>query len=201
MRIENAEMINSTIKEQKIELRRQVGEEISALPDDYVADSDEGIYLKVATFQKFLSARNIMLYYSVKKEPCTHKIAKAAWSMGKTVAFPLCYRAGIMQAHVVSSLNELQPAILGIPAPPGDARIISADEFDLIIVPALTYDSKGYRLGYGGGYYDRYLRAVPAYTLGLARERLVRDKLPIEQHDIPVDCVITELSNLIPNNF
>ena len=180
-------------KEQKIELRKTMSEEIAALPDDYIAVSNEGIYNRVISYRKFLSARNIMVYYSVKKEPATLKIAQTALALGKNVAFPLCYKGGIMQSHVVSSLSELEPAMLGIPAPPYDAPVMSSDEFDLIIVPALTYDSKGYRLGYGGGYYDRYLRAIPAFTLGIARERLIRDELPIEPHDVPVKCLITEL--------
>ena len=180
-------------KEQKNELRKILGEEIAALPDDYIAASDEGIFNRVISFRKFLSARNIMIYYSVKKEPATQKIAQTALSLGKTVAFPLCYKGGLMQAHVVSSLSELEPSMLGIPAPHDDAPVLSSEEFDLIIVPALTYDSKGFRLGYGGGYYDRYLRAIPAFTLGITRERLLRDELPVEPHDIPVKCVITEL--------
>jgi 5-formyltetrahydrofolate cyclo-ligase len=63
---------------------------------------------------------------------------------------------------------------------------------ELIIVPALTYDRMGYRLGYGGGYYDRYLLNIPAFTVGMARERLVRDALPRESHDVAMKCLATE---------
>ena len=178
--------------ELKALLRRQVYKEISNLPDDYLDDSDMELFIRFASLDEFAAARNIMTYYSVKREPATQSIAKAALSMGKTVAFPYCYRGGIMQARVVSSLDELRPAMFGIPAPPDTAPIITPEELDLIIVPALTYDSHGYRLGYGGGYYDRYLDGVTAFTAGLARGRLIKDELPKEPFDVAVKCVITE---------
>ena len=180
------------ISEMKTLLRKQISEEIIALPDDYIAESNRGLFLRVVSLEVFNAARNIMMYYSVKREPATLEIAEAVLSMGKTVAFPHCYRGGIMQARVVSSLNELYPAMLGIPAPPDTAPVISREALDLILVPALAYDSQGQRLGYGGGDYDRYLSGIPAFTLGLARERLMKDKLPAEPHDIAVQCIVTE---------
>jgi len=133
-----------------------------------------------------------MLYCSVEREPCTLGIAEAALSAGKTVAFPFCFRGGIMQARAVSAVSELRPAMLGIPAPPEDAPVIAPEDLDIVIVPAIAFDEGGYRLGYGGGYYDRYLCSIPAYTIGLARERLIKGSLPRESHDISVRCVVTE---------
>ena len=97
-----------------------------------------------------------------------------------------------MEARVVRSLDELAPSMLGIPAPPDTAKLLAPEELDLIFVPALAYDAFGYRIGYGGGYYDRYLHDLSAYTVGLARERLLREILPVEPHDIAVKCVIME---------
>ena len=176
----------------KAELRRHVIEETAGLPDDYIADSDRGLFLKVMSLREFSTANKIMIYHSVNREPDTLEIVRAAFSAGKTVAFPFCYRGGLMQARIVSCLSELRPAALGIPAPPDTAPVIAPEELDLIIVPALTYDKAGYRLGYGGGYYDRYLSGISAFTVGLARERLIKDELPREPHDIAVKCVVTE---------
>ena len=176
----------------KSELRKQITEEIAALPDEYIAASDNGLLLRVTSLKEYITARNIMIYCSVKREPDTRAIANAALAMGKTIAFPYCFRGGIMRAHVVSSLDELRPAMLGIPAPPDTAPVIKPEDLDLVIVPALTYDKSGYRLGYGGGYYDRYLYGIPAFTVGLARSRLLKDKLPREPHDIAVKCLVTE---------
>ena len=139
-----------------------------------------------------------MLYCSVKREPATMEIAKAALSAGKAVAFPFCYRGGIMEARIIHNLGELQPSMLGIPAPPRSAPVIAADELDMIIVPALAYDFSGYRIGYGGGYYDRYLSTTPALTVGIARERLMKDNIPVQPHDIAVRCIVTEERVICP---
>ena len=181
-----------SIQSIKTEMREQLRAAISALPEDYIRESDEGLLRAVTSRNEFIDARNIMVYCSVEREPGTFGIAEAALAAGKTVAFPRCCRGGIMQAHIVRSLGELQPSMLNIPAPPDTAPVIAPEDLDLIIVPALTYDMAGYRLGYGGGYYDRYLNGVAAFTIGLARHRLIADELPREQHDIAVCCIVTE---------
>lgn len=176
----------------KAELRKSISEETAALPDDYIIASDDGLLLQVVSLKEFVSARNIMIYYSVRREPDTHKIIEAALSMGKTLAFPFCRNGGRMDARIVSNPGDLRPALLGIPAPPESAPVIEREDLELVIVPALTYDRSGYRLGYGGGYYDRYLSGAAAFTVGLARERLIRDNLPSEPHDVAVKCLVTE---------
>ena len=176
----------------KTELRKQISEEITVLPEDYIEDSDRGIFLRVVSLSAFVNARNVMIYHSVRREPDTLNIVKTALLMGKTVSFPYCLKGGIMQARAVKSLNELKPAMLGIPAPPDTAPIIAPEELEIVIVPALAYDLTGNRIGYGGGYYDRYLSGIPAFTVGMTRERLIKRELPVEPHDIAVKCVVTE---------
>jgi len=182
----------------KSDLRRQILEEIEALPDDYIVASDSSLFFQVTSLVEFRDARNIMLYHSVKREPDTIRIAETAFSMGKNVSFPYCLKGGLMQARTVLRLDDLIPAVLGIPAPPDSAELIEPDELELIIVPAITYDKAGYRLGYGGGYYDRYLARTRAFTVGLARARLVKDELPREPHDIAVKLLVTESGGECP---
>ena len=179
-------------KEIKNELRRQMRDEIDGLPSGYIDESNDGIFRKLATLDEFIRARSIMLYYSVEREPSTHKIAQAALDMGKIVAFPYCYLGGKMEARAIKSLDELVPAMLKIPAPSKSSAVIGPEEIDLIIVPALTYDRDGFRLGYGGGYYDRYLCDIFSFTVGIARERLLKIELPREEHDVAVHCLVTE---------
>ena len=186
------------IEEAKAQLRRQISDEICALPDGYISASDKSLAALMVSLEEFAAARNIMLYCSVKREPRTMEIAETALSMGKTVAFPYCFRGGIMQARAVISMAELRPAMLGIPAPPDTAPVIDPEELDLIVVPALAYDRAGHRIGYGGGYYDRYISGIPAFTVGLARELLMKEKLPVQPHDIAVKCIITEERVICP---
>ena len=184
--------------ELKRELRKIISEEISGLAAGYIDASNEGLHLRVASLKEFREARVIMIYHSVKREPDTLKLVETAFSMGKTVAFPYCYRGGKMEARAVGGIDELHPAVLGIPAPPDTAPVVMPEDLDVIIVPALAFDKNGFRLGYGGGYYDRYLSGVSAFTVGIMRERLMRDELPVEPHDIAVNCVITEERVLCP---
>ncbi|MCL2367179.1 MAG: 5-formyltetrahydrofolate cyclo-ligase [Oscillospiraceae bacterium] len=176
----------------KVRLRELTLDKISHFSDAYIAESNMGILQNILSLKEYKDAQSIMLFFSVEREPDTHQLAKIALADQKKVAFPLCFGAGLMQAHVVSSLSELRPAVLGIPAPPESAPFLSPDEIDLIIVPALTYDKLGFRLGYGGGYYDRYLAATSAHTIGITRAQLLMDQVPKEPHDIPVKCLVTE---------
>ena len=182
--------------ELKHELRRAVRAEIESLPESYVHSSDEGLFRNIMTLPEFLEAQSIMIYYSVGREPDTQRLAEYALSIGKTVAYPYCYLAGRMEARVVEKLSDLTPKMLGIPAPEKSAMLIAPHELDLVIVPALTFDRDGYRLGYGGGYYDRYLSGIDAFTIGMARERMLKDELPRESHDVSVHLLATESASM-----
>ena len=176
----------------KKQLRNSVREEIAALPEDYIKSSNDGIFKRLLSLDEYMNAKSILLYHSIDREPDTIAIANAALEAGKTVAFPYCYSGGKMEARIIDNLNQLTPAILGIPAPPDNAPVIAPDDLDLIIVPALLFDTSGYRLGYGGGYYDRYLSELSAFTVGITRHRLLRSDVPTEPHDVAVNCLITE---------
>jgi len=176
----------------KSKLRELTLSKIDALPEEYILESNSGILQNILSLKEYKDAQTIMLFYSVGREPDTISLANTALADNKKVTFPFCLRKGIMHAHVVNELSELRPAMLGIPAPSEDAPVLSPNELDLIVVPALAYDRAGFRLGYGGGYYDRYLADIPAFTVGIARERLLLDEVLREPHDIAVKCLVTE---------
>jgi 5-formyltetrahydrofolate cyclo-ligase len=179
---------------EKQTLRRELTEQIAALPDEYITASDNEIFERVIALPEFRRATTIFAYYSVKREPDTHRIIDCALSLGKTVALPESLPQGVMVARRVTAddISKLQPGRMGIPSPPGDAEEIAPSDFDLIIVPAVTFDREGFRLGYGGGYYDRYLPKTTAFTVGLARERILRESVPREAHDVSARCLVTD---------
>lgn len=177
---------------EKTALRRQTIEKIDALPSDYIAESNLGIFENLIRLPEFSRAQTIFAYYSLKREPDTIKILEYALQLGKTVTLPVCFKGGIMEARAISDFNELTESSYHLLEPMSSTRVIQPEALDFIIVPALAYDIEGYRLGFGGGYYDRYLVRTQAYTVGVSRERLICDVLPRETHDVPVMCVITE---------
>lgn len=171
--------------------RKAVIEKISSLSEEYIDFSNDGICKNFINMPEFLNAENIFAYISEKREPDTVKIIEKALSMGKTVALPVSYDGGVMVPKIITDLNGLETGKFGIPAPKEDAPLMSEESIDLIIVPAVTFDKNGYRLGRGGGYYDRFLEHSSAFSVGLGREKLLCE-VPLEKHDMPVKCLVTE---------
>jgi 5-formyltetrahydrofolate cyclo-ligase len=141
---------------------------------------------------EFVKARVVFSYYSLGREVDTVRLLQYALDAGKTVALPVCFKGGIMEARAITDLKELTRSDYGLLEPLNSERVVLPEELDFIVVPALAYDCDGYRLGWGGGYYDRYLTKTGAFRTGIGRHRLLREQLPREAHDVPVDCVVTE---------
>ncbi|MEA4895054.1 MAG: 5-formyltetrahydrofolate cyclo-ligase, partial [Oscillospiraceae bacterium] len=114
--------------------------------------------------------------------------------MDKPVALPCdCEKDGSMSFALLDRpISELEDGVYGIPVPPSTAKRIQPRDGDIIIVPALCYDKDGFRLGHGGGYYDRYLFTHRIVSVGLCREAMIVDSVPREEHDIGTDIIITE---------
>ena len=115
-----------------------------------------------------------------------------ALAAGKRLCVPLCTGPGIMELRQITALSQLSPGAYGIPEPPADAPTISVDETDFAILPCLTCNHLGHRLGQGAGYYDRFLAHYRSGTVLLCREKLIREEIPLEPHDYPVPWVLTE---------
>jgi 5-formyltetrahydrofolate cyclo-ligase len=177
---------------EKAALRKKIIQQTDALPADYLKESDKRIFEIIKEMPEFKSAQTIFSYYSLGWEPDTIKLMEYALRQGKTVALPVCFKGGIMEARAVGSLSELSESWYHLLEPLDSTRVIPPEALDFIIVPALAFDQKGYRLGRGGGYYDRFLMKTQAFTAGVTRERLMAGMLPRDAHDIPVQCVVTE---------
>ena len=177
---------------EKKALRVKLMQEIRDLPEDYVAESDSGLFEMMTALPEFRRAEVIFTYYSMGREPDTRRIVDLALRLGKTVTLPVCAKGGMMDARAISSTDELCLTAYGLLEPLASDRIVPPERLDFIIVPALAYDRDSYRLGYGGGFYDRFLIRTAAFTAGAARERLLADTLPREAHDVAVRCVVTE---------
>lgn len=177
---------------EKKALRKKLIEQSEALPAGYLAESDKGIFEIITNLPEFKNAQTIFSYYSLGWEPDTVRLLQHALLLGKTVALPVCFKGGIMEARAITSLGELSESWYHLMEPLDSTHILQPDALDFIVVPALAFDLEGYRLGRGGGYYDRFLSKTQAFTAGITRERLIYEVLPREAHDIPVRCVVTE---------
>ena len=143
----------------------------------------------------------VLLFYPVKNEPDLRPLAEHLLSLGTQVAFPISIKESLtLDFRLISSLNELKRGAYGIPEPaascPSPADLAGA----VCITPALALDMHGYRLGYGKGYYDRFLQSHPnVHSIGVAYRDFIAKELPHNEHDIPLDLIITEKGAIVPN--
>lgn len=135
---------------------------------------------------------SILLYYGVGQEPDTLRILETLGHTKKVVALPRCCSRGIMEARQYLGAEHLTAGTFGIPEPDTVCPVVNRDDLSLILVPGLCFDQTGFRLGHGGGYYDRYLSQFSGLTVALCRDRLLFPSIPVEPHDQPVDLILTE---------
>ncbi len=176
----------------KAELRRQVRETAAAFEKEYVEKANAAIFENIISLPEYKSSKTVFVYYSMGIEPDTVKVIGRMLEDGKTVAVPLSLDGGIMEAREIKSLTELVPGKYGIPTAPADAPLILPENIDFVLVPAVAFDRQGYRLGRGGGYYDRFLGKSPSFSAGLAFDKAVLERVIVEEYDMPVNCLVTE---------
>lgn len=141
---------------------------------------------------ELVAAHTVMLFCGVGREPDTAPVIDKLLRRGKTVALPRCLAQRRMEARVITSRSDLVPGAFGIPEPGEDCPVIERDKIDLVLVPNLCCDKRGYRLGHGGGYYDRYLAGYSGMTVALCPAVWLREELPRDEFDLPVQVILTE---------
>ncbi len=136
-------------------------------------------------------AESFLFYYSINREPDITPLAKKLLKAGKRVAFPKVSGKEILPIEV-SSLRELSPGRFGIPEPPLDFRRV-LNQVDVVFVPGLAFDVYGFRVGYGGGFYDRFLKSFRTKArVGVCFSFQLFDRVPHDPFDVPVDYITTE---------
>jgi len=174
-------------------LRKEIKAKIAQFNEATLSESNAGILSHISALPEFLAARRVFTYLSIGREPDTRRLIELCLSLKKTVAVPYKYNAGEMQFALLDRPAEaLEKGIFGIPVPSDDTVELVPGEGDLLVVPALCCDENGYRLGRGGGYYDRYLTEHTIFSVGLCREALMVEKVPLDVWDKRVSCVITD---------
>lgn len=147
---------------------------------------------KALALAEKIAARTVFVYLSYGSEPETYALIRELLARGIRVGVPVCNtKTHTMDAVTLHSWESLVPGAYGILEPQGGG-VIPPDEIDLILVPGLAFDQEGYRLGYGGGYYDRYLQDFHGVSAGLAFSVCCTEDLPRDAFDLPVSLVLTE---------
>lgn len=155
------------------------------------ADSEK-IAEKVLALIQERQIQRVFAYFSFGSEVDTHPLIHKLLSLGVTVGVPRCDKSTHrMDAIVIQDLEQMQKGAYGI-SEPKDGAILPPEQVELILIPALAFAKDGTRLGYGGGYYDRYTQNFQGLMVGLAFSACLTEALPKDTFDRPVDLVITE---------
>lgn len=156
-------------------------------------ESSEKIIEKLKSINSFKTAKTVMVYVSFRNEVYTHNLIKELLLKKVRVCVPLCNSVDLsMTAREITDFSDLKEGSYGILEPLEESRIIPKEEIDFVVVPGCVFSRTGHRIGYGKGYYDRFLENTKAVTCGLCYEFSLVSELPYEKTDIGLDFIVTE---------
>ncbi|BDH62166.1 5-formyltetrahydrofolate cyclo-ligase [Lysinibacillus sp. PLM2] len=188
---------------EKKALRNKIRQLLSEMNDlDYYRYS-EIIADKLRNEGAIINAKTVALTISNKPEVDTYLIIEKMWGLNKRVVVPKCNPENrSMQFYEINHFSQLEKVYMDLLEPiPNETLSVEADDIDVIIVPGIVYDLKGYRIGYGGGYYDRYIVNYKGKLISIAFDTQIVDKVPKESHDRPVDMIITQTKIINCSNY
>ena len=181
-----------TRQEEKQQLRAIVRRLEAALAPEYKAKSARSIAHRLLAMPEYQEAQTVFCFVGTDREIDTRPILEDALAAGKTLCVPLCTEPGRMESRQITDLHQLVPGRYGLLEPTADAPVVPVDAIDFAVLPCVTCNYLGQRLGHGGGYYDRYLQQITGTQAVLCRTALMCDEIPTEDHDKNMDFVICE---------
>lgn len=179
----------------KAAIRARALERRRALQGDVQRTLSLAIEQRLVRLDLYRRARAIHTYVDARDgEVGTRELIRRALHEGKRVFVPRVERSPRrLECHEIASLHDLEPGTFGLLEPNRErARLVDPAEADLVLVPGLVFDRDGWRIGFGAGDYDRFLADLAAPRVGLAYSLQIHDALPHEEHDVPMDLVVTE---------
>ncbi len=182
----------------KLAKRKQMISIIKDMNHAEHASKSASILEQLTATEEYSSARVIGVTVSRFPEVDTFALIESAWKSGKQVAVPKCIAdTREMDFRLITSIDDLETVYMDLKEPI-ISRTVSIDkgQIDLQIVPGVVFSDEGYRIGFGGGYYDRYLTDYEGDRVSLAFEIQTSHEVPVEEHDIPVNKIITEKSKI-----
>lgn len=183
----------SSTAERKSALRTQVRSRLAGMAPDELDASDRALFTRFLSLSQVERANTIFAFWgTLRGEPRTKSLVQELLNRGKRVGLPRMLPGRQMEVRQFCPDLPMVPAAFGIPEPGAGCPPLEKSDIDLVLVPALCYDRRGYRLGFGGGYYDRWLEDYSGLRIGLCRTALLCDCVPTEPHDTRVDLLVTE---------
>ncbi len=188
-----------SIRDEKNALRKIYSSRRAAIADaDHRAFSDL-IAESFLSTEEYKSADTVLLYLSINREVRTRGLVARILKDGKRLALPVCFDKGQMTFRYITNKNQLVKGLFSAPEPSAECEEYAGGVPTVCVIPAIAFDKAGYRLGYGKGYYDRYLSRFDVVRVGFSFEELFVDSLPHGRFDAACDVIITEKGVYRPN--
>ena len=189
-------MMPSRVIAEKKRLRAHFLAQRATIPAAERAVLDAALCRHIAAHPAFSACDTLLCFSPVRDEPDLTALYELARERGIKTAFPIC--TGVqMHFHTIAHAHELETGRFGIPTPPKDAPLAPIGAHTLCLVPALAASKKGERLGYGGGFYDRFLADFKGTSMLPIYAALTCDSLPHEDTDLAVSIILTEKGELL----
>ena len=170
-------------------LRAAIRQQKRAMTEEQIVSKSEKLGQLLAQNELYKNAKTFYGYLPYNQEVRTVSMLEQALREGKQVAVPKCY-GDTMKFIYMDDLSQVAPGYAGIPEPIADGPVAN-DPTALVLMPGMAFDPQGHRIGYGGGFYDKFLAAEPDHpTLALCYDFQMLPYLETEEYDIPVDCVL-----------
>ena len=182
------------VKQYKIVLRSQMREMRAQLTALEKQSADQAIAVRLLRTYQYRRAKTVLCYVSTPIEVDTHALLLRMLEDGKKVAVPRCNTEDTtMDFYYIQSMDDLEKRTFGVLEPiPGKCAKVTNYKNSICIVPGLAFDRQGYRLGYGKGYYDRFLNGYTHPKIGICYKNGVLRRLHHGRFDIPVNLLLTE---------
>lgn len=186
------------LKDIKKQLRTELKKKRQAIADGgNSAKLGKIISERISQTDEYKRADTLLIFYPVGSEINLLPLFDIARLDRKRVAFPCCKANGVMIFRYADDLSELTARSYNIPEPNEECETVTDFISSLCITPALAFDEQGFRIGYGGGYYDRFLKEYNGISIGVAYDGMIIDSLPRDEFDLSVDMIVTERRTLI----
>ncbi len=175
----------------KQELRKEIAQTLQQISIEERIYEDQKIYQALIASEAFKKAKTLFIFVSTGREVNTHPLIKEALRQKKRVCVPKSYDHGIMKAYLIHSFSDLKLGRYQILEPTTYIEI-KPNEIDLILAPCCSASMDGKRLGYGKGYYDRFLSQCDALKIVLCRKALIRSDIPEDRYDQRMDMICSQ---------
>ena len=181
-----------TLRDKKNALRKVYSSRRASIPDEAHRIASDKIAEDFFTSDLYRESDAVLMYLSINREVRTRTLVERILADGKRLALPVCFENGRMTFRYITSREQLVKGKFSAPEPSEECEEYRGGISTVCVIHAIAFDRNGYRLGYGKGYYDRYLSRFDVKRVGFCFEELLVDELPHGRYDAACDAVITE---------